>query len=290
MKRLLLLLTLATSFFAQSQANISGNWQGILTHPYDTSGYLENYAYFLHIEQEGDSLFGQSRIELGTSHNFAVWNFKGMFKSGHLAIVEVSWEKSRMQDGMFINWCQKKVNLIYTWEDSTEALRGIWISALPDQDCGSGEIYVHRTIKEFNSRTSESHDYISFVDFKRKLREGQSVKNMKVILPEVTFDAYSAALLPKAKKKLQELRDVMDEYPDLKIDILGHTGNLGSDQYNLTLSHSRANVVLSYLSLIGVKTSRMRASGFGESRPVATNTTEDGRRKNRRIEFEVISE
>src|SRR5690606_23259421 len=119
-------------------------------HPYDTSEYKENFAFFLHIEQEGDSLIGQSRIEMGTSQNFAVWNFKGMYKSGHMSIVEFSWEESRMQDGMFINWCQKKVNLIYTWEDSTESLRGIWTAYLSDQDCGSGEIYVHRTAKEFN--------------------------------------------------------------------------------------------------------------------------------------------
>ena len=290
MKKIIFVFCMLCSLSGIAQENVTGNWQGILTHPYDTAGYLENYAFFLHIEQEGDSIIGQSRVELGTSQNFAVWNFKGMYKSGHVSIVEVSWEKSRMQDGKYINWCQKKINLIYAWEDSTESLRGIWTSALSDQDCGSGEIYVHRYQDEFNARTSENHEYITFVDFKSRLREGQSVKFLKVILPEVTFDAYSSNLLPTAKKKLQELRDILNEYPKIKIRIMGHTGNLGSDQYNLTLSHSRAEVVRAYLSLIGVKTARMRYHGYGESRPVATNTTEEGRRKNRRIEFEVIAE
>lgn len=290
MKKILFILTCALGVSSYGQQNITGNWQGILTHPYDTAGYLENYAFFLHVEQEGDSIVGQSRIEMGTSQNFAVWNFKGLFKSGHLAIAEISWEESRMQDGMFINWCQKKINLIYTWEDSTESLRGIWIAFMSDQDCGSGEIYVHRSSKEFNSRTAESHDYITFAEFRSRLKDGQSVKNLRVILPEVTFDAYSSNLLPDSKKKLQELRDILNEYPNIQIDIFGHTGNLGSDQYNLTLSRSRAKVVRAYLSLIGVKESRIRFHGFGESRPVDTNTTEDGRRKNRRIEFEVVSE
>ena len=255
MKYIIFFLILTVGSEVIAQENITGNWQGILTHPQDKEGFLDNYAFWLNVEQEGDSIIGQSRIEMGTSQNFAVWNFKGLYKSGHMNILEVSWEQSRMQDGLFINWCQKRMNLVYTWEDSTESLRGIWSSALPDQDCGSGEIYVHRSSKEFNSRTAESHDYVTFTQFRHKLKEGQSVKNLKVILPEVTFDAYSSNLLPDAKKKLQELRDILEEYPNLKIDILGHTGNLGSDQYNLTLSYSRAKVVRSYLSLIGVSES-----------------------------------
>lgn len=288
MKRILLLAcaTLITSYI--SAQNVTGNWQGIMTHPADTAGFTDNYAFWLNIEQEGDEIVGHSRVELANSKNFAVMNFKGAFKNNHLNIVEKSWEESYMQDGMFINWCLKQMSLIYTWEDSTESLRGIWTSK--EEGCGPGEIYVHRSRKEFNKRTAQSHDYITFSQFKQKLRTGETVLNTKVILPEVTFEAYKSALISEARPILRELKDVMNEYPKIKIDVLGHTGNLGSDQYNLTLSLARAKTVKDFLAKMGISESRLHFHGFGESRPVATNATEEGRRKNRRIEFEVFSE
>ncbi|MBD3637902.1 MAG: OmpA family protein [Crocinitomicaceae bacterium] len=287
MKRVLFLFTLVISCYTFGQ-NVSGNWQGIMSHPADTAGFQDNYAFYLKIEQEGDTITGQSRVELGTTKNFAVLNFKGKFKNNHLDIREISWENSHMDEGVYINWCQKRLSLIYTWEDSTESLRGVWTSL--HEDCGSGEIYVHRSSKEFNSRTAHTHDYITFADFKKRLRNEESVLNLKVILPEVTFDPYDTKLLKEARNVLRELKELLVEYPNLKINILGHTGNLGSDQYNLTLSHTRAKTVKDYLAKMGISESRLQFHGYGESRPVATNATEEGRRQNRRIEFEVFGE
>lgn len=287
MKVLSLIVGFLCVFGAWSQ-NVTGNWQGIMTHPNDTAGFTDNYAFWLYIEQEGSDISGQSRVEMANSKNFSVLNFKGSFKNNHLSIKETSWEESYMQDGMYINWCQKMMTLIYTWEDSTESLRGIWTSNEPD--CGPGEIYVHRTGKEFSRTTSQSHDYITFSEFKDKLRKGESVLGVKVILPEVTFEAYQAHLIPEARPVLKELKDLLMEYENIRIDILGHTGNLGSDQYNLTLSHTRAKTVKDFLAKLGISESRLHFHGFGESRPIATNTTEEGRRQNRRIEFEVFAE
>lgn len=287
MKKLVLFLFVALTgnVFAQ---NVTGNWHGIMTHPTDTAGFTDNYAFWLNIEQDGNEITGQSRVEMASSKNFAVMNFKGVFKNKHLDIIEKSWEESYMQDGMFINWCLKRMSLIYAWEDSTESLRGIWTSK--EEGCGPGEIYVHRTKKEFNNRTAQSHDYITFVQFKQKVRDGEDVLNAKVILPEVTFEAYKANLIAEARPILKELKEVLVDYPNIKIDILGHTGNLGSDQYNLTLSLSRARTVKDYLAKMGIAESRLHFHGFGESRPVATNATEEGRRKNRRIEFEIFAQ
>jgi outer membrane protein OmpA-like peptidoglycan-associated protein len=286
MKRTMLLfaLLMGSSSFAQ---NVTGNWQGIMTHPNDTAGFTENYAFWLNIEQEGIDISGQSRVEMGNSKNFSLLNFEGTFKSNLLTITEISWEESYMQDDMFINWCQKIMNLVYTWEDSTESLRGIWHST--EEDCGPGEIYVHRSVTEFNLRTAHSTNYVSFVEFKSRIKEGESIDGLKVILPEVTFEAFEANLIPEARPILRELKELMIEFPKLRIDILGHTGNLGGDQYNLTLSHARAKMVKDYLEKMGIPESRLHYHGFGESRPIASNETEDGRRENRRIEFEVIN-
>lgn len=285
--RFILLTFLSFFGFSLSAQNVTGNWQGILTHPEDTIGFTDNYAFWLSIEQEGDKITGHSRIEMANSKNYSVMQFEGTFKNNHLDITETAWEESRMGKGIFINWCLKRASLIYTWEDSTESLRGIWSSS---KDCGPGEIYVHRSAEEFNKRTAQNHDYINFTEFKRMVKNGESVKGQKVILPKVTFEANQAKLISEARPVLKQLKELMDEYPDLKINILGHTGNLGNDQFNLTLSYQRAKTVKDYLAKMGISESRLRYHGFGESRPVATNVTEEGRRKNRRIEFEVFDE
>lgn len=286
-KGFLILISVLSSALAITQ-NVTGNWHGIMTHPADTSGFTDNYAFWLNIEQEANDIVGQSRVEMANSKNFSVMNFKGSFKNNSLTIKELSWEESHMQENMFINWCLKRFTLIYTWEDSTESLRGIWSSK--EDGCGPGEIYVHRTRKEFNRTTAQNSEYISFSEFKSRLKNGESVLNMKVILPEVTFEAYQSKILEESREILRELREVLVEFPKVKIDILGHTGNLGSDQYNLTLSMTRAKTVSDFLIKMGIAESRVHHHGFGESRPVATNATEEGRRQNRRIEFEVFAE
>lgn len=267
--------------------NVTGTWQGVLTHPNDTSGFSDNFAFWLNIEQEGDTITGHSRIEMGNTKDFSVMHFKGTFKNKHLDIVENAWEESQMGDGIFINWCLKRMSFIYHWEDSTETLRGVWSSS---KECGPGEIYLHRSAKEFSTRTAQSLSYITFKEFRQKLRQEESVIGLKVIMPKVTFDADKTQLLPESRPILKELRDVLNEYPKIKINILGHTGNIGHDQYNLILSLERALTVKDYLEKLGIQESRLHHHGFGESRPVATNSTNDGRKKNRRIEFEIFAE
>ncbi|MEX1003716.1 MAG: OmpA family protein [Crocinitomicaceae bacterium] len=287
MKKIVFAFILQLTLISGFSQNVTGNWQGILTHPEDTIGFTDNYAFWLTIEQEGDKITGYSRIELANSKNYSVMKFEGTFNNNHLSVVENAWEESHMGKGIFINWCLKRVSLIYTWEDSTESLRGVWSSS---KDCGPGEIYVYRSPEEFNARTAQSYDYVSFSEFKRMLKDEESVLGQKVILPKVTFDAYQAYLIKDARPVLKELKEIMNEYPNLKITILGHTGNLGNDQFNLILSHQRAKTVKDYLTKMGISESRLQYQGFGESRPVAPNNTEEGRRKNRRIEFEIVSE
>jgi outer membrane protein OmpA-like peptidoglycan-associated protein len=79
----------------------------------------------------------------------------------------------------------------------------------------------------------------------------------------------------------------MKDVPGLKIEISGHTDNTGSATINETLSQSRAEAVVTYLSSKGIQSARLTAKGYGSSKPVATNTTDEGRQQNRRTEFEI---
>jgi outer membrane protein OmpA-like peptidoglycan-associated protein len=78
-----------------------------------------------------------------------------------------------------------------------------------------------------------------------------------------------------------------DDFKMLKIEIRGHTDNVGSEESNHTLSHKRAQAVLEELAKNGVSRDRMTAMGFGETQPIADNATKEGRAKNRRVVFDV---
>ncbi len=114
------------------------------------------------------------------------------------------------------------------------------------------------------------------------------VKNTPIVLKNVFFETGSAALKSSSTTELNSLVNLLNEYPALKIRINGHTDNIGSDTDNLRLSQQRADAVKAYLTQEGIASSRLLTKGFGESKPVADNDTQGGRKTNRRTEFEVI--
>jgi len=101
----------------------------------------------------------------------------------------------------------------------------------------------------------------------------------------ILFDVDKASLKPASEKPLQEIVKLLRDYPDLKLELQGHTDNQGSADYNRDLSQRRAESVKAYLIAYGTDTSRLEAKGYGLSQPVASNDTEEGRAKNRRVEL-----
>lgn len=111
--------------------------------------------------------------------------------------------------------------------------------------------------------------------------------NKPIVLRNVFFETASADLLPTSQTELNRLRDLLNDYPDMRIKVMGHTDNVGSDSDNLDLSNRRAEAVRAYLIAQGIAAERMAAEGYGELQPIATNDTPEGRQRNRRTEFVV---
>lgn len=111
----------------------------------------------------------------------------------------------------------------------------------------------------------------------------------KIVLNNIFYDFDRATLRPESVEELNRLVKLMRDIPSLKIEISSHTDNVGSDDYNLKLSNERAQSVVSFLIKSGISADRLVAKGYGETQPVATNTTDEGRQANRRTEFKILS-
>jgi len=114
------------------------------------------------------------------------------------------------------------------------------------------------------------------------------VVGSKVTLNNIFFESGSFELLDKSQTELDKLVDFMQDNAEIKIEISGHTDDVGADAANQTLSQKRAGAVLAYLTNAGIAQERLEAKGYGETQPVASNDSDENRALNRRIEFEIL--
>jgi outer membrane protein OmpA-like peptidoglycan-associated protein len=105
----------------------------------------------------------------------------------------------------------------------------------------------------------------------------------------VNFAFDSSDLTAEAKKNLDAVAEVFNEFPDTELMIEGHTDSVGNDDYNMKLSKRRADAVAAYIGSKGVAAKRFKVTGFGETRPIADNSTKEGQAKNRRVEIGVAA-
>lgn len=110
----------------------------------------------------------------------------------------------------------------------------------------------------------------------------------KIVTYGITFDIGKATIKPQSMGTINEIFDILQKNASLKFSVEGHTDNTGNASSNQTLSEARAKAVCEKLQQMGIDATRLAAKGHGLSKPIDTNTTAEGRAKNRRVEFVVI--
>jgi outer membrane protein OmpA-like peptidoglycan-associated protein len=122
------------------------------------------------------------------------------------------------------------------------------------------------------------------------LETRESARGLIVNVSDVLFDTGQHTLKPGAREKLARVAGILLAYPDLTLEVDGHTDSVGDDAYNQALSERRADAVREYLVQQGISASTIVARGFGEAQPVASNDLAAGRQQNRRVELVVSGE
>jgi outer membrane protein OmpA-like peptidoglycan-associated protein len=117
----------------------------------------------------------------------------------------------------------------------------------------------------------------------RRTEEGILV-NMK---GDILFDTGKATLKPEAVDQINQVGAILAKYPEDRIMVIGHTDNVGDDAYNQRLSENRAKAVKMQLLSAGVPSENITTEGMGESQPIASNSTVDGKARNRRVEMKI---
>ncbi|MBB5711355.1 OmpA family protein [Sphingomonas xinjiangensis] len=159
--------------------------------------------------------------------------------------------------------------------DRTEKILGAGIGALAGAGIGA---YMDRQEQELRRRTAGTDVQV--------IRQGD---DLVLSMPSgITFATNQASVQPQFRPTLDQVADVLREYRQTYVDVYGHTDSTGSDAYNLSLSEQRATAVADYLVGRGVETARLATRGFGETQPIASNETEDGKAANRRVEIKLV--
>lgn len=114
---------------------------------------------------------------------------------------------------------------------------------------------------------------------------GKKFTDARIITHGINFDIDQATIKPESMGTLNMVAGVLKDNPDIRFEIGGHTDNTGTSPHNLTLSQQRADAVKTQLTSMGVDASRLSTKGFGDSKPLGSNDTPEGKANNRRVEF-----
>lgn len=169
----------------------------------------------------------------------------------------------------------------------SNSITGKFLISLP-----SGKNYGINVSKEgylFYSDNFTIPDTAAYKEIIKTIPLEKLIVGSKIVLKNIFYDFDKSTLRSESIAEIERLIQLMNENPTLKIELSSHTDSKGTDEYNEKLSQARAQSVVDYLISKSITTDRLVAKGYGESQPISTNETDEGRQMNRRTEFKILS-
>ncbi len=276
--------TSLVSSFVWSQYD--GTWMGVFI----PAGLppSQGTVIYLDIKLENGSYSGKIRNEGYESELYAVKLFEGKATSNELEFEErvlLSQKKSTRN-----KWCR------YTGKMEYDSITGYLEGTYTSSDCRrvSGAIKLFRSEFEFPEETNITISQVWFDRFLYDIREGleapaiRKIQRDNFVFEPIYFDYDKAEIRPEHYQYLNSMIRVVKGHTDLRVLVTGHTDSDGSDAYNNDLSKRRARAIVNYFVAQGLKEDRLEFDFKGEKSPVDSNTTPEGRQRNRRVDFKFI--
>lgn len=272
-----------------SRMDADGNWSTPVDMGYPINTYADEIT--LVVNAKGDVAYISSD-KLGGKGGMDIYSFK-LYKEAQP--VQVTYFKGVVFDKETKKRLEARFELIdlatgkTVSHSSSDPVSGEFLLSLPtEKDYGlnvsrSGYLFYsdHFALR---GESSKSKPFVHNVPL-QPIRVGETV-----ILKNIFFDTDKYNLKDESMSELARLIQLLKGNPSIHIEISGHTDNQGSDEHNRVLSLNRAKAVYEYLVRNGIAKERLSYNGYGLTRPIDTNETEEGRANNRRTEFKVVSQ
>lgn len=285
MRYLAILLIILHSCFATSQ-EFNGIWRGVMIQ----NGLKIDQATLLYltINENGGSIDGISRNEMNTTDYYCYKKYTGSRSEQKFTLKEIAIAKKSI--GKNTKWCRMNFDLYY------DSLTGYIKGNFSSYDCRNvqGTVILYRTADQLDLESVTNMPQHWFEIFRSDLSKGLSsperriVERNNFVFEPVYFDYDKDEIKPEYWDFLNRMIKVVEGHSDLRVKVTGHTDSDGSDGYNDDLSKRRAEAIISYFVMKGLKRDRLIFDFKGEKQPVDTNTTKEGKQHNRRVDFEFI--
>lgn len=287
MKNLIIPFFVLLCLQLSGQSNLSGKWQGVMIR--DGHTIEKGIVIYAEIEINDNQISGRIRNDLQDQNAYAIKKIKGSAKESTLKINEFVVEK-RFPTPTRITWCM--VNMELSYSDSTGYLKGKYSSS----DCkrNNGTIILYRdrsTLKPIDEPAISHHWFKSFItNFKKGYNAPEIMEKERAEFKfePIYFDYDKDVLKPEYFPFLRSMIRMVESHSDLRIKITGHTDSDGSDTYNEDLSRRRAEAIVDFFMRNGLSRDRIVIDFKGEKEPVDSNKTEEGKQRNRRVDFSFI--
>ncbi len=284
--KIFFLLFLSMSKFSLSQVKITGEWQGLMIQNSDSikNGKPVYFSFYL----VNGLLEGKFRQEVYSNSDYSVARLTGTVTSRKKINFQLK-SFSKSQNSELFN-CLFQFNLSYN--DKTGYIEGTYLnSKCPNQ---GGKLVIYKSKYEFreNEVPLVSHNWVD--RFISDLENGLSsheirqieLKNFK--LEPVYFDYDKEMINTEFYPYLEQMAKIIKSHSDIRLKIIGNTDSDGSDNYNDNLSKKRAQAIILFFLDQGILIDRIVLEYKGEKKPVKSNKTPEGKKKNRRVDFEFI--
>jgi outer membrane protein OmpA-like peptidoglycan-associated protein len=254
-----------------------GNTTGAVT--VDASGGVTPYTF-----NWSNGSTEQNIFDVGAdSYSVMVTDANGCIRTLNAEIEEPPLLTMRIDSVYNVKCCGDKSGAIFiTVEGGVEPYQYKWSNGETTQDITNLELGVYTVeVTDANGCTVATPDDMSLYE--------EVVSKGKFTTRDINFDIGKSVIRPESFTTINRIASFMKEHPDISFRIDGHTDSDGSADFNQKLSEDRAKAIRNALIKFGIRASRLETKGWGEEKPIATNTTQEGKAENRRVEFVVLT-
>lgn len=284
--RLLIVILFVGLITPNLTAQYSGTWQGVFIPAGLTAE--DGTIIYMELEEKNGEVTGKIRNEGYESDLYSVKMISGEKTNSSFNFEErvvLEQKKSHL-----IKWCRYLGTM--TYDSITGYMKGDYKSS----DCkrASGKVILFRSDFEFPEENNITVSQVWFDRFMYDLKEGldapeiRKIQRDNFVFEPIYFDYDKAEIRAEHNDYLNRLIRVVKGHTDLRVLVTGHTDSDGSDHYNDELSKRRAQAIIDYFVAHGLKADRLQFDFKGEKAPADSNTTPEGRQRNRRVDFKFI--